>query len=198
MEIDNRYDEEDIDGATSFQKGGDNHLYTIKSYTKQPTVGQSTKTRTVKWTSEVIPTSRQAHREAIYRDWHWEVDRDVYAEVDQDSTKVASQERNHEVDWKVTETDNRRRLPSQAASTSEYHIPMTTDWERYSREHGMKARQSASTLELGKYSLFREASLLEVNEWDGTAHDANDVYDWWLQRMAAAKAPVNAGSRAEA
>jgi hypothetical protein len=32
MVIDNQYDQEDIYGATSFLKWGDNHLYTTKSY----------------------------------------------------------------------------------------------------------------------------------------------------------------------
>jgi hypothetical protein len=72
MAIDNRYEEEDVDGATS-SKGGDNYLYTIKSYQQL-----------------------KAHREAMYRDTH-QVDREVYL-VDQDSAEAAYRERNHEVD----------------------------------------------------------------------------------------------------
>jgi hypothetical protein len=62
----------------------------------------------VKSTSQVLPTSRQAHREAIYQDTHRGVDREVYRKVDQDSTEVANQERTHEVDKMVTEADFER------------------------------------------------------------------------------------------
>jgi hypothetical protein len=43
--------------------------------------------------------------------------------------------------------------------------------------HGMKARESsASALELGKYNHFREAYVLDVDEWHATTHDAIDIY----------------------
>jgi len=59
-------------------------------------------------------------------------------------------------------------------------------------EHGMKARESASALELGKYNQFREAYMLDVNEWDATTHDAINVYNWQLWLMPAAGAPIDA------
>ena len=105
MAINNRYDEEDVDGATSFQKGEittstqSNPTNNSKAHRRQ-----STKTRTMKSTSQVLPTSRQAHREAIYQDTHREVDREVYL-VDQDFTEAANQERTHDVDKMVTEAD---------------------------------------------------------------------------------------------
>jgi hypothetical protein len=42
---------------------------------------------------------------------------------------------NHEVDRMVTEADFQSRLPSQAASGSQCHLPMTTGCKRYSLEH---------------------------------------------------------------
>ena len=47
-------------------------------------------------------------------------------QVDQDSAQAAFRERNHEVDRMVTEADFQRRLPSQLASGSQCHLPMTT------------------------------------------------------------------------
>ena len=74
---------------------------------------QSTKTRTVMSTSQVLPI--------------------IYRKVDQDSTEVANQERTREVDKMVTETDFERWLPSQC------QFPMTTVCKRYSTEHCTKA-----------------------------------------------------------
>jgi hypothetical protein len=54
-----------------------------------PTGTQFTKTHTVKSTSQILPTSRQAHREPMYRDTHREVDQEVYREVDQESPETA-------------------------------------------------------------------------------------------------------------
>ena len=84
MAIDNRYNEEDVDGATSFQKGE------ITTSTQSNPTHNST-----------------AHREAIQRDTHREVDREVNV-VNQDSTEAANRERNHEVDRRVTEADFQR------------------------------------------------------------------------------------------
>jgi hypothetical protein len=62
MAIDNRYDVEVVDGATNFQEG-DSRVYIIKSYRQV-----------------------EAHREPVYRDTHRAVNREVYREVDLDST----------------------------------------------------------------------------------------------------------------
>jgi len=84
MAIDNRYDEEDVDGAMCFQKGE------ITTSTQSNPTHNST-----------------AHGEAIHRDTHREVDREVNV-VNQDSTEAAIRERNHEVHRKVTEADFQR------------------------------------------------------------------------------------------
>jgi len=93
MAIDNQYDGEVVDGATKFQK------------------------REIAVSTRSSPTDKSiAHLEAAYRDTHrqvnQEVDRQVCRdthrqvyEVDQDSTDVACQEHNHEVDQMVTEAD---------------------------------------------------------------------------------------------
>jgi hypothetical protein len=96
MAINNRYDDEVVDGATNFQREIAVSTRSNPTDKSKPTESQSTKT-------------------------HREVDRDVYREVDQDSTEAAYRERNHEVDQMVTEADFERRLPSQR------HLPMTTD-----------------------------------------------------------------------
>jgi len=62
----------------------------------------------VKSTSQVLPTSRQAHWEAIYRDTQY-INREVYL-VNQDSAEAAYPERNLEVDRIVTEADFERRV----------------------------------------------------------------------------------------
>jgi hypothetical protein len=49
-------------------KEGDSRVYTTKSYRQG-----------------------EAHRDPVYRDTHQEVDREVYREVDQDSTEAAYQ-----------------------------------------------------------------------------------------------------------
>ena len=59
----------------------------------------------------------KAHRQAVYRDMHLEVDRVVYREVDQqvyqvdqDSTDAGYREHNHEVDRMVTKAGFERRV----------------------------------------------------------------------------------------
>ena len=111
--------------------------------------------------------SRQAHRDAVYRDTHREVDREVYREVgrqayqvdqvDQDSTEAALRERICEVDRMVTEADFQRRLPSTDDCWLQYIIY---------RACGSTAQSSdsASALELGKYSHLREAYVLDIDE----------------------------------
>ena len=53
-------------------------------------------------------------RDAVYGDTH----REVYQEVDEDTTEAADRKRTHEVDRMVIAADFDRRLPSQAASGS--------------------------------------------------------------------------------
>jgi len=102
MAIDNRYDGEVINGATNFQKDGDNRVYMIKSY------------RQVK-----------AHREAVYRDTEKSTEMST-----EKSTKILLKppiKWNYKVGRMVTEADFEPRLPSIAASPSECHLPMATD-----------------------------------------------------------------------
>ena len=126
MAIDNQYDGEVVDGATKFQKRE------ITMSTRSSSTDKS-----------------KAHLEAVCRDTHRQVYQEVlptsqkYAErqvyqVDQDSTKAAYRERNHEVNQMVTEADFQRRLPSQAAPTSQCHLPMTTGCKIYSPELGQR------------------------------------------------------------
>ena len=77
MAIDNRYDEDHVDRATSFQNGE------------------------IATSTQSIPTHNlTAHREAIYRDTHQQV-----YQVKQDSTEAVCRVRSHEVDRRVTEAD---------------------------------------------------------------------------------------------
>ena len=91
----------------------------------------------MKSTGQVLPASRQAHREAIYRDSHQAVDREVYL-VKQDSTKVTYRERNHDVDRIVTEVDFQWLIPNQDELTSQCQVLMTTGCKIYSAEHAGK------------------------------------------------------------
>jgi hypothetical protein len=110
MAIDNQYDVEVVDGATKFQK------------------------RKIAVSTRSSPTDKsKAHLEAAYRDTH----RQVY-QVDQVPTEATYRERNHEVDQMVTEADFQTRLPSQAACTSQCHLPMTTNCKIYSPELGQR------------------------------------------------------------
>jgi len=71
------------------------------------------------------------------------------------------------------------RSPKRTAN-NDYPVNATYQWqptERYSTEHCTKARESANALELVKYNHFREAYVLDVDEWDATTHDAIDVYN---------------------
>ena len=68
------------------------------------------------------------------------------------------------IDRMATKADLGRRLPSEAESTSQCHLPMTTNGERYSTEYSTKTRESASALELGKYNRVKEAYVLDVDE----------------------------------
>jgi len=86
MVTDNRYDREVVDGATNFQK------------------------KEIAVSDHSSPTDKSiSHQEAVYRYTHREVNREVYREVDQDSTEVEYQQGNDEVDWMVTKADFQRR-----------------------------------------------------------------------------------------
>jgi len=61
---------------------------------------------------------------------YWEVDQQVY-QVDQGSTEAAYREGTYQVDRMFTEPDSERRLPCQAASTSQCRVPMTTGCKIY-------------------------------------------------------------------
>jgi hypothetical protein len=63
----------------------------------------------------------------------------------------------------------------------------------------MKARESASALELVKYDDLRDATLLDIVKWDDTSWLMYTMNDYrWLCRMQAVKAPRDAKSWAEA
>jgi len=61
-------------------------------------------------------------------------------------------------------------------------------------KHCTKDQESAGTLELVKYNNFKEAYVLDVNEWDATTHDAItytiDDYQW-QRTMPAASSPIS-------
>jgi hypothetical protein len=140
MAIDNRY--EVIDGATKIQW----RVIAVSD--------QSSSTRKSKANLEAAyqDMHRQVYEEVdrqLCRETHQQINQEVlptsqkYAErqgyqVDQDSTKAAYRERNHEVDQMVTEADFQRRLLSQAAPTSQCHLPMTTGCKMYSPELGQR------------------------------------------------------------
>jgi len=115
------------------------------------------------------------------------------------STKILPKppiESNHEVDQMVTEADFERRLPSQC------HLPMTTGCKIYSPEHAEalhRAQTALARLNLVSITIFREAHLLDVNEWDETTWLTDTIDDYRrLRLMPAADAPIDAKSWAEA
>jgi len=144
-----------------------------------PTGRQSTEThwevnREVHWeVDQSSPTDKsKAHQEAVYRDTHWDVDREVdwkVYQVNQDSIEASFRERKHDVDRMVTEADFQRRLPSQAASTSQCHYRLQDIFYRACRSTAQSS-DSARTLELGKYNHCREVYVLDVDKWDATTH----------------------------
>jgi hypothetical protein len=139
-------------------KEGDSRVYTIKSHRQV-----------------------EAHREAVYRDTHREIDRDVYA--DQDSTEAAYRERApmKSTGWSPKRTSNHDyRVVQHLRVNAIYRwLPAARDILHSMWKHCTKAQESAGPLELVKYNHFREAYVLDVDEWDATTHDAIDVYDWW-------------------
>jgi len=132
-------------------KEGDRRVYTIKSYRQV-----------------------EAHRKAVYRDSHREIDRDVY--VDQDSTEAAYRERTpiKLTGWSPKRTSNDDYRVKQHLGVNATYRGQPT--EKDSTKHCTKARKSASALELVKYNHFREAYVLDVDKWDATTQDAIDVY----------------------
>jgi len=132
---------------------------------------------------EVLPTSQEYAERQVYQ-------------VEQVPTEATCQERNHEVDQMVTEADFQRLLPSQC------HLPMTTGCKIYSPEHA-EALNSAQTalacFNLVCITIFREAHLLDINEWDETTWLTYTINDSRrLQPMPAVEAPIYAKSWAEA
>jgi len=167
MAIDNRYDEV-VDRATNFQKEGDSHVRSVKSYRQVKSQPGGSLPRHIPTSQKLtFKAYRQAKRppEAAYRDTHrqvhQEVDREVYQEVAQDYNEATCRERNHEVDQMVTEADIQRRLLSQC------HLPMTTGCKIYSPDHAEaphRAQTALARLNLVCITIFREAHLLDVNE----------------------------------
>ena len=124
MAIDNRYDEV-VNGTTNFQKEGDSHVRSVKFYRQVKSQPGGSLPRHVptsqKPTFKSYRQGKKSALEAVYHDTH----RHVYEEVDQDSTEAAWRECYLEVNWMVTEADFQRRLLSQAACKSRFHILMT-------------------------------------------------------------------------
>jgi hypothetical protein len=79
---------------------------------KSSTEQQIFKKREIAVSDQPSPNDKpQAHRKVVYSDTHRELYREVNQQVyqvDQDSTEVAYQNRNHEVDQMVTEADFKR------------------------------------------------------------------------------------------
>jgi len=178
MAIDNRYDEEDVEGATIFQKGEiTTSTQNSPVNNSMPTERQSTKTHTVKSTSQVLPTSREAHREAIYQDTHRGVDREVY----QKSTKILLKAHIETATMKLTGESPKRTSKDVYQIKMNLRVNAMYRWlpaARYTlqsmRKRCMKAQESAGLLELGKYNHVKEAYVLDVDEWR-----AIDIYNPW-------------------
>jgi hypothetical protein len=138
MAVDNGYNEV-VDGATNFQK------------------------REIAVSAQSSPTDKlKAHQEAVYRDTHREVyrevDRQAY-QIDQDSTDAAYREcaPMKSTGWSLNRTSNYESMPS----TDDYRLQ-----DIFSRACGSTAERSdrASALELGKYNHVREAYVLDIDE----------------------------------
>jgi len=101
----------------------------------------STKKSTEKSTSQVLLTSQEPtgmQSTAARTETSTEKSIEKSNIKSTNSTKILLRppiKSNYEVDRKVTETDLQSRLPSQAASGSQCHLPMTTGCKRYSTEH---------------------------------------------------------------
>jgi len=158
MAIDNRHDEEDVDGAAS-SKGGNNHLYTIKSYPQlnSPPGGNRRshlpRTRPVQSYRQVYkPTGRQS------TETHTE-------KSTEQSTYMTMVLRKKPIEsavikaagWSPKRTSNDKSIPS----TDDYRLQ---DILYKACRRTAQSADSASELELGKHNNFREAYLLDVNE----------------------------------
>jgi hypothetical protein len=102
----------------------------------------------------------------------------------------------------VTEADfQRRRLLKQHlwVNANGRWLPAARDIVQSMRKHCMKAQESAGPLEIVKYNRYREAYMLDVDEWDETTllSYTIDVHRW-LWTVPAAEAPIDAKSWAEA
>jgi len=205
MATDNRY-EEVVDGAMNFQKReiavSDQSRPTDKSKAHQETVYRDTHRQVYQEVDRQVcwDTHRQVYQEVQSTSQKY-AERQVY-QIDQDSTKAACRERNDEVDRMVTEADFERLLPNQDASTSQSRVPMTTGCTIYSTEHAEaphRAQTALVCLKLVSITIFREAHLLDVNEWDETTWLTYTIDDHWrLRPISAADAPIDAKSWAEA
>jgi len=74
------------------------------------------------------PTNKS---KALLETVYWDRHQQVCQVVDHDSTDATYWVPNHEVDQMVTESDFQRRLPPLAASTSQFHLPMTASSKEY-------------------------------------------------------------------
>ena len=141
------------------------------------------------------PTDKsKAHLEGAYRDTHQlvyqEVDRqvcrDTHRQVYQEvlptsqstprvnstkSTKILLKPPTERATMKSTGWSPKRTSnddwPSQAVSTSQCHLPMTTGCKIYSPEHAEalhRAQAARTRLNLVSITIFREAHLLDDNE----------------------------------
>jgi hypothetical protein len=87
MAIDNEYEGEVVDGATNFQKEGDSRVRPVKSYRQVKSPRAGSLPRHAPSSQPKCPTDKlKEYRVAVYRDTYREVNRQVYREVDQDST----------------------------------------------------------------------------------------------------------------
>jgi len=127
------------------QKGGDNRVYTIKSYqqTKSPPgavyrdTEKSTGKSTEKLTSQILSTSQKP----------------TGMQSTMQSTKKSTKsllklpvKSNYEVDRMVTDADFQRHLPRHPASTSQCYLPMTTSCKIYSTEHAEALHRAQTAL----------------------------------------------------
>jgi hypothetical protein len=161
MAIDNRYDEEDIDGAMSVQKGEITTLTQSNPTNNSKAHPRDNQSRGVPRIPHAM-SYRQVDKLTGKQSTETRTEKSTY------STKILLkphiESETMSVDRMVTKADLGRRLPSQAASTSQCHLPMTTNGERYSTEHSTKARESASALELGKYNRVKEDCVLDIDK----------------------------------
>jgi len=130
MAIDNRHDEEDVDGAMS-SKGGDNHLYTTNSYQQLQSPPGGNLPRDVPW-SQPVKSYRQVDKPTSRQSTETRTDKSTI------STKILLKPRVESAIMKstgVTEVDFQRWLPNHDEYTSQCQVPMSIGCEIYSAEH---------------------------------------------------------------